>query len=90
MIMKHEAATRLAGFIDVIALSHAIGTKDLKLLRDTYYNNDASRIPIHFPTPWLNISRAITPEPIPSIWDPMESEQSWSGTPRGQRPGLSV
>lgn len=44
MIMKHEAATRLAGFIDVIALSHAIGTKDLKLLRDTYYNNDASRI----------------------------------------------
>lgn len=42
--LKHEAATRLAGFIDVIALSHAIGTKDLKLLRDTYYNNDASRI----------------------------------------------
>lgn len=42
--LKHEAATRLAKFIDVIALSHAIGTKDLKLLRDTYYNNDASRI----------------------------------------------
>jgi len=42
--LKHEAATRLAQFIDVIALSHAIGTKDLKLLRDTYYNNDASRI----------------------------------------------
>lgn len=40
---KHEAATRLAPFLDVIALSHAIGTKDLKLLRDTYYNNDASR-----------------------------------------------
>jgi len=40
---KHEAATRLAGFLDVLALSHAIGTKDVRLLRDTYYNNDASR-----------------------------------------------
>lgn len=40
---KHEAATRLAPFIDVLALSHAIGTKDVKLLRDTYYDNDASR-----------------------------------------------
>lgn len=40
---KHEAATRLARHIDVLALSHAIGTKDVKLLRDTYYNNDASR-----------------------------------------------
>lgn len=40
---KHEAATRLAKYIDVLALSHAIGTKDVKLLRDTYYNNDASR-----------------------------------------------
>jgi integrase len=40
---KHEAATRLSKYIDVIALSHAIGTKDLRLLRDTYYNNDASR-----------------------------------------------
>jgi len=39
---KHEAATRLCRFLDVIALSHAIGTKDLKLLRDTYYNNDAA------------------------------------------------
>lgn len=38
---KHEAATRLAKFLDVLALSHAIGTKDLRLLRDTYYNNDA-------------------------------------------------
>lgn len=47
--MKHEAATRLAGFIDVIALSHAIGTKDLKLLRDTYYNNDAQRIAAKLP-----------------------------------------
>lgn len=40
---KHEAATRLSKFIDVLALSHAIGTKDVRLLRDTYYNNDASR-----------------------------------------------
>jgi len=40
---KHEAATRLSQFIDVLALSHAIGTKDIRLLRDTYYNNDASR-----------------------------------------------
>lgn len=40
---KHEAATRLSKFIDVLALSHAIGTKDIRLLRDTYYNNDASR-----------------------------------------------
>jgi len=40
---KHEAATRLCKFLDVIALSHAIGTKDLKLLRDTYYNNDAKQ-----------------------------------------------
>lgn len=42
--LKHEAATRLAQFLDVIALSHAIGTKDLKLLRDTYYVNDASAV----------------------------------------------
>jgi integrase len=41
---KHEAATRLSKYIDVLALSHAIGTKDIRLLRDTYYNNDASRI----------------------------------------------
>lgn len=41
---KHEAATRLSKFIDVLALSHAIGTKDVRLLRDTYYNNDAARI----------------------------------------------
>jgi integrase len=40
---KHEAATRMSRFLDVLALSHAIGTKDLRLLRDTYYNNDASR-----------------------------------------------
>jgi len=40
---KHEAATRLSKFLDVLALSHAIGTKDLKLLRDTYYSKDAAR-----------------------------------------------
>src|SRR5690606_23910156 len=40
---KHEAATRLSTFLDVLALSHAIGTKDVRLLRDTYYNNDAQR-----------------------------------------------
>lgn len=39
---KHEAATRLSKFIDVLALSHAIGTKDVRLLRDTYYNHDAT------------------------------------------------
>jgi integrase len=41
--MKHEAATRLAKYLDVLELSHAIGTKDVRLLRDTYYINDASR-----------------------------------------------
>ena len=41
---KHEAATRLAKYIDVLALSHAIGTKDIRLLRDTYYNSDATRV----------------------------------------------
>ena len=40
---KHEAATRLAKYIDVLALSHALGTKDIRLLRDTYYNADAAR-----------------------------------------------
>lgn len=40
---KHEAATRLSRFLDVLALSHAIGTKDVRLLRDTYYNDDAQR-----------------------------------------------
>jgi len=40
---KHEAATRLSQFLDVLALSHAIGTKDIRLLRDTYYNHDAKR-----------------------------------------------
>lgn len=40
---KHEAATRLAPYLDPLALSHAIGTKDIRIIRDTYYNNDASR-----------------------------------------------
>lgn len=41
--LKHEAATRLAPYLDVLALSHAIGTKDVRLLREVYYDNDASR-----------------------------------------------
>lgn len=40
---KHEACTRLSKFIDVLALSHAVGTKNVQILRDTYYNNDAQR-----------------------------------------------
>lgn len=40
---KHEAATRLARHMDVLALSHTLGTKNLSLLRDTYYNDDAER-----------------------------------------------
>lgn len=40
---KHEAATRLSRHMDVLALSHTLGTKDLQLLRDTYYNDDAER-----------------------------------------------
>lgn len=40
---KHEAATRMARFLDVLDLSHALGTKDIKLLRDTYYQADAKR-----------------------------------------------
>src|SRR5207248_2231688 len=40
---KHEACTRLAPFLDPVELSHAIGTKDIRLLRDTYYIADASR-----------------------------------------------
>lgn len=51
---KHEAATRLARFLDVFELSHAIGTKDLRLLRDTYYVSDAersaARLPKHLAT----------------------------------------
>jgi integrase len=40
---KHEACTRLSKFLEVLDLSHAIGTKDIRLLRDTYYISDASR-----------------------------------------------
>lgn len=46
---KHEACTRLAKFLDVFELSHAVGTKDIALLRDTYYVSNAvaaaSRLP---------------------------------------------
>ncbi|MGA0610118.1 tyrosine-type recombinase/integrase [Caldimonas sp. KR1-144] len=41
--LKHTACTKLAEHLDVIALSHAVGTKNLKLLRDTYYSPDAER-----------------------------------------------
>jgi len=41
---KHEACTRLSKVIDVLTLSHAIGTKDVRLLRDTYYVNDAAAV----------------------------------------------
>ena len=41
---KHEACTRLSKLVDVLVLSHAIGTKDIRLLRDTYYVNDASAV----------------------------------------------
>ncbi len=47
---KHEAATRLAPLMDVIALSHVLGTKDIKLLRDTYYINDAEKIAMQLPS----------------------------------------
>lgn len=40
---KHEAATRMAPFLDPLALSHAIGTKDIRLLREVYYNENAAR-----------------------------------------------
>lgn len=46
---KHEACTRLASLIDVLALSHAIGTKDLALLRDTYYANEVARTVAQLP-----------------------------------------
>lgn len=47
---KHEAATRLSKFLDVLELSHAIGTKDLRLLRDTYYAKDAQRAAKRLPS----------------------------------------
>jgi integrase len=46
---KHEACTRLSKYIDVMALSHAVGTKDLKLLRDTYYQHDAATLALALP-----------------------------------------
>lgn len=86
--LKHEAATRLARFIDVIALSHAIGTKDLKLLRDTYYNNDASRIAHSLPNS-LAEHQPRDPSGTQRLdTGGIDSGYSRSGTPRGQRPGL--
>lgn len=47
---KHEACTRLArAGIDVLELSHAVGTKDIRLLRDTYYINDAAGVASRLP-----------------------------------------
>ena len=40
---KHEAATRMAPFLDPLALSHAVGTKYNRLLREVYYNENAAR-----------------------------------------------
>lgn len=62
---KHEAATRLARFIDVLALSHAIGTKDVRLLRDTYYNNDAERSAALLPEVLANSKAVVLPGPAP-------------------------
>lgn len=91
--LKHEAATRLAKFIDVIALSHAIGTKDLKLLRDTYYNNDATRIAHSLPAS-LNCHHSRdhakpirVDEPVRS-GGRVETANARSGASWGQRPGL--
>lgn len=47
---KHEACTRLAKFLDVFELSYAVGTKNIQLLRDTYYQNDASLAAAKLPT----------------------------------------
>lgn len=46
---KHEACTRLSKHVDVLTLSHAIGTKDLRLLRDVYYQNDAAAVAARLP-----------------------------------------
>lgn len=46
---KHEAATRLSALMDVIALSHTLGTKDIRLLRDTYYVNNAEALAAKLP-----------------------------------------
>ena len=89
--LKHEAATRLAKFIDVIALSHAIGTKDLKLLRDTYYNNDATRIANSLPTSLSAHQSRDHAKPIrldDRIGNGLvETANARSGASWGQRPG---
>lgn len=46
---KHEACTRLSSFLDVFELSHAVGTKDIVLLRDTYYSKDVERAASRLP-----------------------------------------
>lgn len=46
---KHEACTRLARFLDPLELSHAVGIKDIRLLRDTYYEPDAARAAARLP-----------------------------------------
>jgi integrase len=46
---KHVACTKLSKFLDPFELSHAIGTKDIRLLRDTYYIADASRAAAKLP-----------------------------------------
>ncbi|MDY0747533.1 tyrosine-type recombinase/integrase [Paucibacter sp. R3-3] len=61
---KHEAATRLSRYIDVIALSHAIGTKSIKLLRDTYYNNDPTRIASLLPAQLSASTKELIPEKL--------------------------
>lgn len=93
--LKHEAATRLAKFIDVIALSHAIGTKDLKLLRDTYYNNDATRIAHSLPASLNAHQMRDHSKPARADSDHVDrsslnSAHTRPGTPWGQRPGLSA
>lgn len=46
---KHEACTRLSKIVDVLVLSNALGTKDIRLLRDTYYVNDAAAVAATLP-----------------------------------------
>ena len=51
---------RLARCVDVLALSHALGTKDVRLLRDVYYNDDSAR------------SAALLPAQLaPAVWTPL-------------------
>lgn len=61
--MKHEACTRMSRFLDVLELSHAVGTKDVRLLRDTYYVVDASATAARLPTSLTpGLSRLGSPE----------------------------